>query len=111
MGIDNLLLLIGMGASAIGFLATAAAYIHLAPWYLTPIGRWFVILHLLLGGMLTLLTINKAFNGDITRTVWAFLALALATISWGTFVTVIRTQGAANQPATDTPEQVPENEQ
>jgi hypothetical protein len=98
---DQLALTIGIALAAAGFFAAAIAYIHLAPWHETPIGRWFVFEHITMGAVLAMVAINRALNGDITRTIWVTAALALAVMGWGVFVTIIRTQRQANPPERD----------
>lgn len=95
---EQLLLTITVAIAAAGFFASAIAYIHLAPWYETPIGRWFVFEHITMGAVLAMIAINRAFNGEITRTIWVTAGLALAVMAWGVFVTIIRTQRQANPP-------------
>ena len=96
MSVENILILVCTVVATLGFGTGAVAYMRLAPWYEEPIGRWFVGLLLVLTTMLGLLTVNRALNREITRTVWVFLAVTLATVSWGIAVTIIRTQRETN---------------
>ncbi|QOT19745.1 hypothetical protein [Paenarthrobacter sp. YJN-5] len=102
MNIEQLIILVLTVAAAGGATAAAVAYIKLAPWWESWIGRMYLALLVVLAALLWLLVINRALNGDVTRTAWIFLALMLAVTLWGNFFTIIHTQRQAN-PEEDEP--------
>ena len=96
---QQLALTIAVTLAAAGYLAAAAAYIRLAPWHETPIGRWFVGEHLTMGGVLAMIALDRAIDGGKqTDPIWITAAIGLAVMAWGVFVTIIRTQRQANPP-------------
>ena len=96
MNVEQVIILSLTVAAALGAVASWIAYTRLAPWWETWIGRMYWALLGCLSLTFVLLVINRALNGDITRTAWIFVALLLAVTLWGNFFTISHTQRQSN---------------
>ena len=96
MNVEQIIILSLTVAAALGAAASWAAYTRLAPWWETWIGRMYWALLGVLTVTLGLMVVNRALNGDITRTAWIFVGLLLAGTLWGNFFTIIHTQRQSN---------------
>jgi hypothetical protein len=97
MNFEQIIILVLTIAAAAGATASAVAYARLAPWWLEWIGRMYLALHVTLAVTFWLLVVNRALNGEVTRTAWIFVGFLLAAVLWGHFFAIIHTQRQVNK--------------
>jgi hypothetical protein len=95
--VTQIIILSFCGWAAVAGAYAVISYMHLAPWWTSTVGRWYLGLLAAFTIGLAMLFVSRLITGDITRVAWVIISAGFAAVMTGNAWAIRKTQRATNK--------------